>query len=329
MARRSRRESIPDPEDYLPEEDEFEEEEEKPRRRKKRARDEDEDDAPRRRKRRSRDDEDDDDTSDDEDDDTSDDDESEDEPPRRRKKRSRDDEEDEAPRRRKKRSRDDDDDDDSDDEDDDTDDEPRGRKGKKKRGSNRNSGWGGYQTVKSKSSNYADKLSVGKIKGEVLVKFLDAAPFDSYGLHWFDSLDGKKGWMCLESVGEDKCPGCDLGDRPMAKALFNVLVFDEDGDPNVKVLDAGTRLAGQLEKLAESTKGGLTRDYWSVAAGPKGSGTANFQRVKERDLEEDWDVEPLDDDELAELEEDRHVLADVEQIPSYKDFKDAVRDIVD
>ncbi|MCA1783609.1 MAG: hypothetical protein LC679_15975 [Intrasporangiaceae bacterium] len=335
MARRSRRDA-PEPDDYVPDEDEFEEEEEerprrkrrprdddedeeeeeeRPRRRKRRDEEDDEDESPRRRKRRPRDDE------DDEEDE-------EEERPRRRKRRDEEEDEDESPRRRKRRPRDEDDDEDDEEEED----RPRrskkgGKSSKKKgRGSNRNSGWGGYDNVKSQSSSFADKFMVTKLKGEALIKFLDDAPFDSYGLHWFDDLEGKKGWLCLESVGEDRCPGCDLGDRPSPNALFNVLALDDDGDWNLKVIAAGTRLTGQIQGLADG-KGGLTGPYFSVMAGPKGSGTGNFQRVKERDLEEDWDIEPLDDDEIDEWLEDLHVLADVEQVPSYKDFKEAVRDL--
>lgn len=328
MARRSRRSAAPDPEDYLPEENEFdeeeEEEEERPRRKRRRPRDEEEEERPRRRRPR--------------DDDEEDDEEEEEERPRR-KRRSRD-EEDEEPRRRR-RPRDDDEDEE---EDEDEDEEPRrrtspsraskkdkgGKKGKSKsRTSNRNSGWGGYDEVKSQSSSYADKLALTKIKGEVLVKFLDAEPFDSYGLHWFDELAAaKKGWICLKSVGEDDCPGCDLGDRPNPNALFNVLVLDDDGDWNLKVIAAGTRLTGQLQGLSEG-KGGLDGPYWSVMAGPKGSGTANFQKVKPRDLEDEWEIDPLTDDEIDDWLDDVHVLSDVENIPSFKEFKDAVSELED
>ena len=330
MARRSRRSAAPDPEDYLPEENEFdeeeEEEEERPRRERRRPRDEEEEERPRRRRPR---------------DDDDDEDEEEEERPRR-KRRSRD-EEDEEPRRRR-RPRDDDEDDDEEEEDED--DEPRrrtspsraraskkdrgGKKGKpKSRTSNRSTGWDGYDKLKSQSSSYADKLALTKIRGEVLVKFLDAEPFDFYGLHWFDELSvAKKGWVCLKSVGEEDCPGCDLGDRANPNALFNVLVLDDDGDWNLKVIAAGTRLTGQLQGLSEG-KGGLDGPYWSVMAGPKGSGTANFQKVKERDLEDDWEIEPLTDDEIDDWLDDAHVLSDVENIPSFKDFKDAVSELED
>lgn len=315
MARRSRR-SAPDPEDYLPEEDEFDEEEEDeepPRHKRRRPRDEEEEDRPRRRRSRGEED----------------DDEEEEERPRRRR-RSRD-EDDEEPRRRR-RSRDDDEDDDEEE-----DDEPRRSKkargskgsGKKSRTSNRNSGWDAYDREKARSSDYADKIVVKNIKGEVLLKFLSDAPDFSYSLHWFDEMKGRKGWMCLKSADPDAdCPACDMGDRPMPNACFNVLVLDEDGDWNLKVLVAGKRLTGQIHGLSEG-RGGLSGPYWSLMAGPDGSGTGNFQRVKDRDLDEDWDVEPLTEEELDDWIEDAHVLEDVEQIPSRKDLVAALREIED
>lgn len=310
MARRRR---PVDEDDYLPEEDdqEFEEEDERPRRRR-RPRDEDEDDEPpRRRKRRSRDE-------DDEDDDKD-----EDDRPRR-KRRSRDDDEDDEPPRRKRRSRDDEDDDE-----DDEDDRP--RRGKKGRGrsANRLSGWGQYSRSKEKSSSYAAKFTPSE--NSTLIKFIDDEPFASYAVHWFDEMKGKKGWICLESIGEDRCPACELGDKkPGAKTLFNVIVFDEEGEPSLKVLSAGVRLGNQLEQVATGRSGPLSRHYWEISAsGEGGSYTPNLSVVKERDVEEDWDFPPLTEDEIEEFEEQRHELEDVEQVPTLKDYKTAMRKVAD
>lgn len=356
MARRSRRGAdAPDPEDYLADEEtEYDDEEadERPRRRR-RSRDEDDEEPPRRR-RRARDDEDDEEEPPRRRRSRRDDDEEEDEPPRRRRSRRDDDEEDEEderPRRRRSRRDDDEDedepprrrrsrrDDDEDEEpprrrksrprDDDEDDEPRS---KKKRRGNRNAGWSGHDQVRSQASGYAARFSPQKVKGEVLIKFLEDDPFANYAVHWYDPPlpkgFNKRGWMCLISVGEEKCPGCDAGDRASIVTLFNVLVLDDDGDWNLQVLSAGTRLSGQIRTLAEG-KGGLTEPYWSVVAGPSGSGTANFQKVKERDVEDDWDVEPLTDEELEDYEEELHVLDDVEQVPSVREFREFTRALED
>ena len=261
-----------------------------------------EEERPKRRRRSSQDDED-------------------DEPRRRRRPRDEDEdeEEEEKPRRRKSRSRDDEDEDD----------EPRAR-----RKSPNTGGWGGYKKTKEKTSNFASKWKVSPGE-EVLVKFLDDEPFGSYALHWFDELGKgvKKGWMCLESV-EEACPACAVGDRPKGKALFRVVVFDPEKDPRVEVLEAGTWLADQLENLAESRNGPLSKHYWSISAtggGKKGPVNYSLSVVKEQDEDEweDWELEPLDEDELDELEEVTFALEDVEQVPKKKEFKQLVDSLDD
>ena len=314
MARRSRRERVPSAEDYLPDDDDVMEEEddemeeERPRRRKRRARDEDDDEEERPRRRRSRDD-------DDEDEDDEDD-EEEEEPRSRRRKSS-------ASKRRRPRDDDDDDDDDEDE---------RPRKKSKKRKANNVGGWGGYHQTKAKGSNYADRWKPGK--DETLVKFIEDEPFATFNLHWFNEIkEGKKGFICLESPSldlDEECPACDMSHRPSPKALFNVVVFDEDGDPELKVLDAGTRLAGQLEQVHTGKSGPLSKHYWAMtASGTGGQYSANVNVVKARDIEEDWGFEPLTKDEIEEFIENAHVLEDVDQIPDRKEFKQVMRDLDD
>ena len=313
MARRSRRPARDAEEDYLPEEredDDFdEEEEERPRgRRARRSRDEDddEDEEPRRRRRPARD----------EDEDEDDDEEEEERPRRSSRGKSK-------PKGRARRSRDED-------EDEDEDDEPAPRRKK----STQSAGWGGYKKTKEKTSNFTNKWKVTP-GDEVLVKFLADEPFGSYAIHWFEELGKgqKKGWMCLEPI-EDRCPACDIGDRPKGKALFSIVAFDDDGNPSVEVLEAGTWLADQLENLAASKNGPLSKHYWALSAtggGKKGPVNYSLSVVKERDEEEwdEWGFNPLSEDELEEFAEVEHKLEDVEQIPSYKDFKALVRSLDD
>jgi len=151
-------------------------------------------------------------------------------------------------------------------------------------------GWGGAKRVKEQSSDFADEL---KISDEaVLIKFLEDEPFASYRQHWIER-EGKKSFTCLE----DDCPLCDIGDRPAGRYAFNILLLSE-GEPTNKVWIVGNRLEGTLENYAKDKKTGpLTRHYWSVSRTGKGSNTQyNIQMVKERDLEDDWEVEPLEED---------------------------------
>jgi hypothetical protein len=59
----------------------------------------------------------------------------------------------------------------------------------------------------------------------------------------------------------------------------------------------GVRLCGQLEKLASNAKTGpLNRPdlYWAVSKSGQGTKTSySIMPVKERDLVEDWEIDPV------------------------------------
>lgn len=322
MATRTRR--MPDPEDYVPDDDEDddEEEEERPRRKS----------AARSRKTRSREDDDDD---------------EDDEPPRKstRKKSS-------AKPRRSRRDEDDEDDDDPEDvedEDDDDEDEEEERPRKKKSSSKSSKsstkkstskssskkkqpiagGWGEFRKSKAASSQFPDWFKPGE--EEAVVKFLDDGPFATYRMHWFDELPKgeRKGWICLDEI-EGECPACGIGDSPQLKALFNVLVFDLDSEEwENKVISAGVRLGNQLESVHEGRQGPLSKAYWALSAtGTAGAYAPNVTRVKERDLEEDWEVEPLEEDDIEDMREKAYDSS-ILDIPSMKEMKRIVRQLDD
>lgn len=211
-------------------------------------------------------------------------------------------EEERRPRKRKssKRSRardeedeDEDDDEEEDEDDDDEDDEPRSRK--KSRGKNDpvSSGWDGYKRAREASSDFPDELKVDE--EAMLIKLLEDSPFATWNQHWIDELQGKKSFTCLQ----EDCPLCDIGDKPRAMAAFNVVLMSE-GKPSVLVWKVGPMVAGQLKNLNKDKKTGpLTKFYWSVSKTTgKGKTTYNIIPVKERDLEEDWEVEPLTPKEI-------------------------------
>lgn len=307
MARRSRRTE----EDYLPPEnddEEFEEEEEERPRRRRRPRDDDEDEEEERpRRRRARDD-----------DDDEEDDEEEEERPRRRGARA------EKPARGRRRSARDDDDDEEEEE------RPR-----RKKSSRSAAGWGHYQKAKEKTSKFTNGWKPSPDDDESLIKFLDDEPFGSYAVHWFMELPRgtKKSWMCLESLPDpEPCPACEIGDSPKGKALFRVAVFDDEGQPEVRVLEAGTWLADDLEKKASSKLGPLSKHYWSISAsggGNTGPVRYSLESFRDRELEEDWGFPPLSEEELEELEEVTFELEDLEQVPNRSEFKKVVRSLDD
>jgi hypothetical protein len=166
------------------------------------------------------------------------------------------------------------------------------------------SGWGAYEDLPSSGGgDFPERFDI--TEEPVLVKLLDDEPYGVYRQHWIERK-GKKSWTCLEK----RCPMCDdLGDKPSPHALFNVIDLSDPDEPVLKYLDAGSTVANIFKKYAGETKTQpLNRDdlYWEVSKTvPRGKGKTVFtiHPVKARDLQEDWDMEPLTEDEIAEFEE--------------------------
>lgn len=241
----------------------------------------------------------------------------EDERPARGSRRSRRDSlhtQEDKPSRRSRRTRDEDDDDDEDDEPR----EPRPKVG--------GSGWGTYQKTRSKNSGFPDDFKV--TDEEVLFKLLDAEPFFVYMQHWIER-QGKKSFTCLES----KCPLCDdAGDKPSQQICFNVIDFTDPDDPQIKVWRVGPMVADILQNFSKNKKTApLDREdlYWSVRKERKNKKTNYFiTPVKERDLEDDWDVEPLDDDALGEFR-DKAYDEDAIQVSTRAELRKIASEIYD
>lgn len=186
-------------------------------------------------------------------------------------------------------------------------------------------GWGGGKRVREQSSDFAEQLQIDD--EAILIKFLEDEPFAAYRQHWIEGLKStkKKSFTCLE----DGCPLCDLGDRPSGKFCFNVLLLSE-GEPVVKAWIVGSRVFSTLEDLAnDSKKGPLSKLYYAVTKSGKGTKTNyNVQAVKERDLEEDWDAEPLDDKLLDHFAKDCYDES-VIQVQTKKQLKEIARELAD
>jgi hypothetical protein len=120
----------------------------------------------------------------------------------------------------------------------------------------------------------------------------------SYKQHWIDGIKGKKSWPC---IGAD-CPLCEIGVGLSSKSCFNV--FDMQDGLN-KILVLGVKALKQLESLDhDRTTGKIDRPdmYYAIAnVGTKQQASISITAVKERDVKEDWDVEPLTDDEIEKF----------------------------
>ena len=184
-----------------------------------------------------------------------------------------------------------------------------GRGGRSERGdgagrSSARKGWGGYrQTADSyKGGDFADNLKIVD-NTDMLIKILDEEPITVYAEHWLTLDGGRRSFVCL---GDD-CPICNkLGDRPSVKVCFNVADMDAN-PPEVKIWTFGTQVGDVLANFAENEKTSpINRDdlYWTITRTKKNDRyTTTVRPVKARDLEEDFDCEPLTDEELEELEE--------------------------
>jgi hypothetical protein len=196
-------------------------------------------------------------------------------------------------------------------------------------------GWGGAKQLKSEMpSDFAQQFTVPEDE-PVIIKFLQHEPFANYKQHWCEWLGkGQKlSYVCPNTKTRKICPICANGDKPQAKFGFNIVDFTDPDNPINSILIVGFKLSNVLEKMDKDKRTmPLDREdqYFAVhktgAEGSRGrrGGTVqtNFNPVKERDLEQDWDVQPLTDDELEEFMSHVYVWEDVAPKTSLKKLEE-------
>ena len=150
-----------------------------------------------------------------------------------------------------------------------------------------------------------------------LVKFLDNDPW-GYDQHWV-TRDGKQSFPCLGKG----CPLCAIGVKVSQKIVYPVLNLTpiKGEDFLTQSLEVGPTLEDTLVSFDGSTKTGpLTRLWWSLSRteGERSKGSRKkynyvFSPVKDRDLEEDWEID-LDEAEdavsAAEIPDPKKVLGE-------------------
>lgn len=250
------------------------------RRRRTAAEETEEDERPRRRRR------------DEEDDDE--------ETPRRRRSKADDDDEEERPARRRRR---DEDEETGDEEDDESAVIPvhRGRKAIK---DNR------------PTSERGDAFFKWDDDGEPqVVKFLDTEPW-SYNQHWV-KRDGKQSFPCMGT----NCPLCDIGVKVNQKVVYTLVNLSHKGGPKVQTLEVTITLDETLMGYDEDKKTGpLDRLFWALSRNKRSKSSGGrakynyvFTPIKERDLEEDWEIVYADVEDAvldAEVPSTQDVLGD-------------------
>lgn len=196
----------------------------------------------------------------------------------------------------------------------------RGRRGSREdagsAGSRRaTSGFGAYSSKKVSTGGFADEFKPGD-NNKVLIKLLEEGPFDTYNQHWIDDMPSgeRKSYVCRddEYFGSGKdldCPLCEIGEGKRTFSLFNIVDFSNPRKPEVKVWAASAAVTDQFERASKEPKTTpLNREdvYFEVELQKKNSKSRqwNVVPVKARDLPDDYDLDPLTEDEIEEFEQD-------------------------
>lgn len=161
-------------------------------------------------------------------------------------------------------------------------------------------GWGAAEAVKKAlppSGDYAKDLKIPDNE-EIIIKFVEEEPFDSYLQHWIPQK-GKQSFTC----SGDDCPVCEVGNRPSVRVCFNVISLE--GDPELFRWAVGSQIAEMLKDFSEDRKTApLNRDdvYYSVkkVKSDKNKVTTTITPVKARDLAADYEIDPLTEDEIED-----------------------------
>lgn len=191
-------------------------------------------------------------------------------------------------------------------------------------------GWGAAQETIDSTSNYAQNFKT--TTDTQIIKFLEAKPYASFRRHWIDRIGiGKRAYVCYNSIGKD-CPLCDVGDKPGAVTAFNIALLNDDGTALVKSWDCGVKLSQQLKTYNADPKiGPLDKRsiYFTVSkteASQRQQVTTMVNPVRARDLQEDWNTPPLDDNQLARLME-KCYTADIITLPSRRELEEVAAEM--
>jgi hypothetical protein len=188
-------------------------------------------------------------------------------------------------------------------------------------------GWSNVDSTKQADSPYAQRLKIEE--KPVIIKFLEDEPYTSYRQHWVER-QGQKSFTCLADMHPKGCPLCDAGHRPAARFAFNVAMLSEDGETVIRSYEVGPRVIDSLKNFHQDPRQGpLPKHYWALSRSGKGpTSQTNHQMVRDRDLEEEWNIKPLSDDEIEQLKGQAYD-ASIVPIPSRKTLLDIATEEMD
>ena len=193
-------------------------------------------------------------------------------------------------------------------------------------------GWAGYKKVKEDRSAKYPRFEVDKDGSPSIIKFAQAEPFAFIYRHWV----AKRPYTCIADAENDVlCPLCAIRDKAKPVVFYNVI--DVTDEARVKVwemtADPTRKVQKHYDLLADMEPPRTLDDaawYFAVSKEQKERSAWEYtvDRIKERDLQEDWSAEPLGDDEIAEALEK---LSDdsIVYVSSTDDLREAVDKIED
>jgi hypothetical protein len=179
-------------------------------------------------------------------------------------------------------------------------------------------GWQQVDALKSLDSNYAQRLKVGE--DVQIIKFIDDEPYAAWHQHWIER-DGQKSFVCIRELEERGCPICELGNRPSQRVAFNVALLSTGSTPTLRSLEIGPRVVDQLRNLNKAPQTGpLTKHYWAISRTGKGATTSyNLQVIRERDIAEEWKIEPISETVFSKIKEEKYDSSII-KVPTYSEL---------
>jgi hypothetical protein len=161
------------------------------------------------------------------------------------------------------------------------------------------SGWGAKQEERAETVK-APPLKL-KDNGTRILKLLDGEPAVKYKRHFVNSKN--RYYTCLQN----DCPLCKVGVRASWTFIMNVVDLIDDIN-EVKIWTFGNEVSSQLQNIIEDKEVNLNDigSYFEVrhvkVAGRSAPGTS-VSFLRGRYLQDEYSMEPLTEDEVAELSE--------------------------
>jgi hypothetical protein len=153
-------------------------------------------------------------------------------------------------------------------------------------------GWSGWQRTKANAPSKFSKLYKPPDEEEIIL-FLEDDPYASFLQHWCDWVP--KGRKMSYICSQDNCPLDDV-DTPTARVRFNILALSGDV-PVHWTYECGMTITDTLDKYAKNEP--LGGRYFAISMVGDKTKRTQIRPVKVRDLQEDWNIKPLSEADIA------------------------------